>query len=70
MWYDTYCARFGRAGNKKRPRLKPAGGALLEGKEGPLWIVPLADRVRPQTIDEVVGQKHLLGPNAPAAPVH
>ena len=25
---------------------------------------PLADRVRPQTIDEVVGQKHLLGPNA------
>ena len=25
---------------------------------------PLADRIRPQTIDEVVGQKHLLGPNA------
>ena len=25
---------------------------------------PLADRFRPQTIDEVVGQKHLLGPNA------
>ena len=25
---------------------------------------PLADRIRPQTIDEVVGQKHLLGENA------
>ena len=26
---------------------------------------PLADRLRPQTLDEVVGQDHLLGPNAP-----
>jgi len=25
---------------------------------------PLADRIRPQTLDEVVGQRHLLGPNA------
>jgi len=25
---------------------------------------PLADEIRPQTLDEVVGQKHLLGPNA------
>ena len=24
---------------------------------------PLADEIRPQTLDEVVGQKHLLGPN-------
>ncbi len=26
---------------------------------------PLADRLRPQTLDEVVGQDHLLGPEAP-----
>ncbi|HLW25677.1 MAG TPA: replication-associated recombination protein A [Steroidobacteraceae bacterium] len=26
---------------------------------------PLADRLRPQTLDEFVGQAHLLGPNAP-----
>jgi putative ATPase len=26
---------------------------------------PLADRLRPQTLDEFVGQTHLLGPNAP-----
>lgn len=26
---------------------------------------PLAERMRPQTIDEVVGQKHLLGPGRP-----
>ena len=25
---------------------------------------PLADRIRPKTLDEVVGQRHLLGPNA------
>ena len=24
---------------------------------------PLADRIRPQTLDEMVGQKHLLGQN-------
>ena len=26
---------------------------------------PLADRLRPQTLDDVVGQKHLLGPESP-----
>jgi putative ATPase len=26
---------------------------------------PLADRLRPQTLDEVVGQEHLLGPDGP-----
>src|SRR5690554_6539172 len=26
---------------------------------------PLADRLRPRTLDEVVGQTHLLGPNGP-----
>ena len=26
---------------------------------------PLAERLRPKTIDEVVGQKHLLGPGKP-----
>lgn len=24
---------------------------------------PLADRIRPQTLDEVVGQTHILGPD-------
>ena len=26
---------------------------------------PLADRLRPKTLDEVVGQGHLLGPDGP-----
>ena len=26
---------------------------------------PLADRLRPQSLDEVVGQDHLLGPEGP-----
>ncbi|MES2501766.1 MAG: replication-associated recombination protein A [Pseudomonadota bacterium] len=28
-------------------------------------IAPLAERLRPKTLDEVVGQSHLLGPNKP-----
>ncbi|HVE06147.1 MAG TPA: recombination factor protein RarA, partial [Paraburkholderia sp.] len=27
--------------------------------------IPLAERLRPRTIDDVIGQKHLLGPNKP-----
>ena len=27
--------------------------------------MPLADKMRPRTLDEVAGQKHLLGENAP-----
>lgn len=26
---------------------------------------PLADRIRPQSLDDIVGQKHLLGANKP-----
>ena len=29
--------------------------------------VPLAERMRPRTLDEVVGQPHLLGPGQAAA---
>ncbi len=35
----------------------------LFGKPEP--AAPLADRLRPQTLDEVVGQRHLLGPGKP-----
>ena len=27
--------------------------------------IPLAERIRPQTIDDIVGQPHLLGENKP-----
>ena len=27
--------------------------------------VPLAERLRPRTLDEVIGQQHLLGPGQP-----
>ncbi len=33
-----------------------------EGAPAPSPGAPLADRIRPRTIDEVVGQDHLLGP--------
>jgi putative ATPase len=33
--------------------------------EDPRGNVPLAERLRPRTIDEVIGQKHLLGPMKP-----
>jgi putative ATPase len=45
-------------------------GSLFEDTEGTpatgsLPAVPLAERLRPQTLDEVIGQKHLLGPGKP-----
>jgi len=38
-------------------------GTDLFGKPAP--AAPLAERLRPRTLDEVVGQKHLLGPGKP-----
>src|SRR5207237_4652730 len=35
----------------------------LFGKAEP--VAPLADALRPKTLDEVVGQQHLLGPGKP-----
>ena len=40
---------------------EPAGD--LFGKPAPR--APLAERLRPKTLDEVVGQRHLLGPGKP-----
>ncbi len=34
-------------------------------REGALPAAPLAERLRPRSIDEVLGQKHLLGPGRP-----
>jgi putative ATPase len=38
---------------------------LAEKREGDPTLRPLADRVRPSTLDDVVGQGHLLGPGKP-----
>jgi putative ATPase len=42
-------------------------GSDLFGRRGDpaLPVAPLAERLRPRTLDEVVGQRHLLGPGAP-----
>src|SRR3954469_340404 len=42
-------------------------GSLFEEEppEGPAPDAPLADRMRPQTLDEIVGQGHLLDPGKP-----
>src|SRR2546430_15530946 len=42
-------------------------GSLFEEEQpsGPPPDAPLADRMRPQTLDEVVGQGHLLDPGKP-----
>ena len=33
--------------------------------QAPAGLVPLAERLRPSTLDEVIGQQHLLGPGKP-----
>jgi putative ATPase len=46
----------GRTGKPKAKPARPAAAPMLQ---------PLAERMRPKTLDEVVGQRHLLGPGAP-----
>ena len=41
------------------------GGALSDLFPAAEPVAPLADRLRPKTLDEVVGQEHLLGPGKP-----
>ena len=39
---------------------------LFSGQEGSMAVhAPLAERMRPHTLEQVVGQKHLLGPGKP-----
>ena len=44
-----------------------AGDSLFDAaeQEAAARVAPLAVRMRPRTLDEVVGQQHLLGPGAP-----
>ena len=35
------------------------------GEGTPLPNAPLADRMRPRTLDEYVGQQHIVGPGRP-----
>ena len=38
---------------------------MEESLFSPLAGQPLADKLRPKTLDEIVGQDHLLGPSGP-----
>ena len=40
-----------------------AGKRRWKEEARPMMYQPLADRIRPQTLDEVVGQRHILGEN-------
>jgi len=40
-------------------------GSLFDADPASLGGVPLAERLRPKTLDEVIGQRHLLGPGMP-----
>jgi putative ATPase len=54
----------GRAG---RPPLESSLVARDLFSDTPAPAVPLAERLRPHAIDEVIGQRHLLGPGKPLA---
>jgi len=55
---DLFSADEGTPENRDEHRSSPAAG------DGPAER-PLADRLRPRTLDEVVGQEELLGPDGP-----
>ena len=52
---------FGESFAAPAKKTKQAASGGTDAVEAP----PLADRLRPKTIDEVVGQRHLLGPGMP-----
>jgi replication-associated recombination protein RarA len=49
------------------PRRGPGAAPVAEPAdfEPPPGSIPLAERLRPRTLDEVIGQQHLLGPGQP-----
>ena len=49
------------------PAPPPPAGAPAKSRKGaaPAGPVPLAERLRPRNLDEVIGQRHLLGPGKP-----
>src|SRR4051794_36592768 len=42
---------------------RPSGDLFRAAAAKDPALVPLAERMRPRTLDEVVGQQHILGPN-------
>jgi hypothetical protein len=48
-------------------RSAPAGGAMSASLKERMSSRPLADRMRPQSLEEIVGQAHLLSPGKAAA---
>src|SRR5579863_4982586 len=44
---------------------EPDGAAPARGPRGALKTAPLAERMRPRTLEEYSGQEHLLGPGKP-----
>ncbi|NRF68046.1 replication-associated recombination protein A [Aquincola sp. S2] len=44
---------------------EPAPGGVPTAPAAPAPDAPLAERLRPRTLDEVIGQAHLLGPGKP-----
>lgn len=45
--------------------LEPTRSGDMPASDAPTPDAPLADRLRPRSLDEVVGQDHLLGPEGP-----
>jgi len=48
----------------------PAAGGLAPGRPVPEGSAPLAERLRPRTLDAVIGQRHLLAPGKPLRMAH
>lgn len=61
--------RRGRAVSRSKPSeaagAQRAGSPPVADARVPGRAVPLAERLRPRTLDEVIGQSHLLGPGRP-----
>ena len=62
MQEDLFEEQSGNTASPKKPRAK--GPAHPQGPTSARGQAPLAERMRPESLDEVVGQEHVLGPNS------
>ena len=62
MERDLFSADEEAPRDRDRPSTGPRGA---RGPEPAPAVRPLADRLRPRSLDEVVGQEELLGPDGP-----
>ncbi len=65
LLYEASRQRMGHARVLDREHAMSLFDGEPEGPQGPLRTAPLAERMRPRSLEELSGQEHLVGPGKP-----